>query len=632
MLDAMNIDQFTNQLASERGSSPAAGRPGRHGSRADTLRALLAAEEIFLELATDLAAGHNSPVTAAMLGLVVERTHRRVGFTQILAAEAARATLAHELPVQTLNQLRGIIDSPADFRSGHAELPADPPTIPSGRPPHKDTPEFLQQLLGVSFYEARDRITAADSLLEHTDINGVREPVRYPDLAGALRTGHLDTCAGRRAAKKMDKLRPVITKQPHAARLASDIESQILDSLLTQNEQGTNQLFDAIERNLIENRQAGPDDAEIRAKTGVFFTRRTRHFTYLSICVRNADAELFYSHFALSDNPRTKAGNRKSLLNDARRSIGTDSSPQETLQSEETGQDLPDTPEANPVYTSESVASAPSIPEWAIDPEMPIQDRPRATYTDLGQQVTAHGNEQQDSEPDEPVSSITPQQHPLGETERSPESLQIELNSTIPGADGLTRPMRHLQTLLNIMQADGTSPPGKTRLPRATLIVYCQLATLLGLTEKAGVSQHGISIPPDDLRRKLCDANVIPMVLDGKGQILDLGRAARFFPDYMRQAILARDGGCIVPGCTVPPEHCEIHHLKPYSEGGLTRIEDGTPVCANHHHSIHTGQIVLVHNGDGLPAVIMPKYIDPDQKARRNSFWGQQSLTQPQLF
>ncbi len=245
--------------------------------------------------------------------MVVERAHRRIGFTQILAADAARSTLAHELPVETLNQLRGIVDAPERFLSGTEVLPEDPRTVPSGRPPHKDTPEFLQKTLGINFFEARDRVRAADSLLPHTDINGIREPARYPGIAGALGNGRLGVREAMRAAKKLDKLRPSITRQPHPARLAAEVEAQILDSMLTQNEQSTNKLFDAIEQNLTQVREAEPGDEEIRAKTGIFLTRRTTHFTYLSICVRNADAELFFSHFALSDNPRTNAGNRKAL-------------------------------------------------------------------------------------------------------------------------------------------------------------------------------------------------------------------------------------------------------------------------------------------------------------------------------
>ena len=182
----MNTEQFIDRLARERGGPAPHARPGHPGSRADRVRALLAVEELFVGLATDIAADHGSPTVAALLGMITERAHRRIGFTQILAADAARSILAHELPARTLNHLRGIISDPAGFLSGAEALPEDPYTVPSGRPQHKDTPEFLQKVLGINLFEARDRIQAADALLPHTDVNGIPEPARYPGIAGAL--------------------------------------------------------------------------------------------------------------------------------------------------------------------------------------------------------------------------------------------------------------------------------------------------------------------------------------------------------------------------------------------------------------------------------------------------------------
>ncbi|MFF5793709.1 HNH endonuclease signature motif containing protein [Paeniglutamicibacter sp. NPDC012692] len=615
----MNTEQFIDHLAEERGESASPARPGHAGARSDRVRALLAAEELFVGLATDIAADHGSPTIAALLGMITERAHRRVGFTQILAADAARAALAHELPAGTLNQLRGIVSDPRGFLAGTEALPEDPRTVPSGRPPHKDTPEFLQKTLGINFFEARDRVRAADALLPHTDINGIREPARYPGIAGALGNGRLGVREAMRAAKKLDRLRPAITRQPHAARLAAEVEAQILDSMLTQNEQSTNTLVDAIEQKLTQTREAEPGNEEIQAKTGIFLTRRTTHFTYLSICVRNADAELFFSHFALSDNPRTNAGNRRALADDAsRNAVPRSPAP--------AGNDGPagsaDGAETGLTATRDQ---APRIPEWAVAPGTPIEERPVTAYTDLGRVIAHSGHQSNDAVP-----GIAPPGDP---NRGNGEPFPGWLNSTDPGADGLTPPMRHLQTLLNIMRsAGGADSPGKTGLPRSTMVVYCQLTTLLGLAEDAGLTQHGIPVSPGDLRRTLCEAEVIPMVLNGQSQILDLGRAERYFPDYMRQAILARDGGCIVPGCTVPPEHCEIHHLKPWSEGGLTRLEDGVPHCSSHHHAIHAGQVKDVHDDDGLPAVILAEYIDPEQKPRRNTYWGQQAQTQRPLF
>ncbi|TFD48034.1 HNH endonuclease [Cryobacterium sp. Hh11] len=49
------------------------------------------------------------------------------------------------------------------------------------------------------------------------------------------------------------------------------------------------------------------------------------------------------------------------------------------------------------------------------------------------------------------------------------------------------------------------------------------------------------------------------------------------------------DGGCIIPGCTIPARWTEVHHVLPWHEGGLTNIDNGTLPGPSHHHVIHRG-------------------------------------------
>ena len=198
-----------------------------------------------------------------------------------------------------------------------------------------------------------------------------------------------------------------------------------------------------------------------------------------------------------------------------------------------------------------------------------------------------------------------------------------------PGQAQAANPAQHHENRGRTPRRRNKGNKAATGLPQARLIVYCQLTTLLGLAEKAGITQHGLAVSPGDLRRELCNAGVIPIVFNGESQILDVGREQRFVPDYMRQAVLARDGGCIVPGCTVPPEHLEMCHIDSWADGGTTDIENWAPGCVNHHHGYHTGQYRLVRNDHGLPAVILPKYLDPEQKPRRNTQWQQHTQSGP---
>jgi hypothetical protein len=73
------------------------------------------------------------------------------------------------------------------------------------------------------------------------------------------------------------------------------------------------------------------------------------------------------------------------------------------------------------------------------------------------------------------------------------------------------------------------------------------------------------------------------------GRILSLSSVQRCFNATQRRAITGRDGGCIIPGCSIPAGWCEVHHVIPYRDGGRTHVDNGVLLCWNHHHDIDTG-------------------------------------------
>ncbi|WP_418907666.1 hypothetical protein [Glutamicibacter endophyticus] len=170
---------------------------------------------------------------------------------------------------------------------------------------------------------------------------------------------------------------------------------------------------------------------------------------------------------------------------------------------------------------------------------------------------------------------------------------------------------------------------------RPTVIVHMPLREMLALADRhglelpeasgagrlptvGGITAHGLAIDPGTLRRMLCEANIIPMVLGGSSEILDVGRSQRYFPTAMKRAILARDRGCIVPGCTVPPEHCEVDHIQEWVNGGPTSVLNGASIHPGHHTDRHAGLFEIVVK-DGLPWVRYPKHVDPEQRLWRNT-------------
>ncbi|MGE0844562.1 DUF222 domain-containing protein, partial [Pseudonocardia sp.] len=89
---------------------------------------------------------------------------------------------------------------------------------------------------------------------------------------------------------------------------------------------------------------------------------------------------------------------------------------------------------------------------------------------------------------------------------------------------------------------------------------------------RAACLDLGGTLTPEGLRMLACDARVVPVVLGGAGQPLDVGRATRVVPDGLRRAVAARDRGCA--RCGRPPSWCEIHHLTPWEHGGTTAIDN----------------------------------------------------------
>ena len=115
-----------------------------------------------------------------------------------------------------------------------------------------------------------------------------------------------------------------------------------------------------------------------------------------------------------------------------------------------------------------------------------------------------------------------------------------------------------------------------------------------------------------------CNAQLIPDVLDGNSCVLDLGMSRRLFSRHQHVAMAVRDRGCVFPGCERPPAFCEAHHVKPWSQGGPTDLDDGCLICPYHHHLIHQGEWQVILAADGVPEIIPPARIDPDRKPRRH--------------
>ena len=108
----------------------------------------------------------------------------------------------------------------------------------------------------------------------------------------------------------------------------------------------------------------------------------------------------------------------------------------------------------------------------------------------------------------------------------------------------------------------------------------------------------GEDLPVEAIRRLCCQADIVPVVLDGDGVALDVGRARRVATRDQRRALRAMYRACAHPGCAVGFDDCDIHHVRPWQRGGGTDVANLLPLCSRHHHLVHEGGWTLTLHAD----------------------------------
>lgn len=168
-----------------------------------------------------------------------------------------------------------------------------------------------------------------------------------------------------------------------------------------------------------------------------------------------------------------------------------------------------------------------------------------------------------------------------------------------------------LATIVEQYSATGRAPAAGGDRPR--VVVTLSYQTLLSGLGPASLLGNGERITPGEARRLACDAGILPVVLGGASQPLDVGREQRLFSGALRQAVLLRDGGCAFPTCDRGPADCDLHHLRPWWAGGETKLSNAVALCVRHHHLVEPnptappgGQWEVHLDPHGNPAFLAP--------------------------
>lgn len=155
-------------------------------------------------------------------------------------------------------------------------------------------------------------------------------------------------------------------------------------------------------------------------------------------------------------------------------------------------------------------------------------------------------------------------------------------------------------------------------LPTTTVIVRMTLETLVEGVGTATVDGIDQPLSAAAARRMAADADVIPCVLGGDGDILDWGRAKRLFTTAQKLALGERDGGCA--SCGAPPARCIVHHIRWWArDRGPTDLGNGILLCTACHHRIHDDGWEIRIEGTGIAAKVWfvpPSWLDPMRRPR----------------
>lgn len=153
---------------------------------------------------------------------------------------------------------------------------------------------------------------------------------------------------------------------------------------------------------------------------------------------------------------------------------------------------------------------------------------------------------------------------------------------------GLTELIEHLPT----------EAAGGFARNAVTLLVHLDHQHLLDGLASARLDT-GAHVSAGEARRLACSAGIIPVVLGGASQVLDLGRERRLHSTAQRRALSVTHETCAAEGCQRPFAWCDVHHPHAWSRGGATDLDNGVPLCGFHHRRAHDARFDLTTLASG---------------------------------
>ncbi|MGH8221933.1 MAG: DUF222 domain-containing protein, partial [Woeseiaceae bacterium] len=161
---------------------------------------------------------------------------------------------------------------------------------------------------------------------------------------------------------------------------------------------------------------------------------------------------------------------------------------------------------------------------------------------------------------------------------------------------GRKRRVEALAVLAESFLASG--PRELTGGDRQQIVVHVDVQTLKHDHVGRCEIEQGPALAAETARRLSCDASLIAMVENERGEPLNVGRKTRTIPPAIRRALNSRDKGCRFPGCNFT-RYVDGHHVKHWAHDGETKLFNLVTLCRFHHRLVHEGQVLIQTLDDG---------------------------------
>ncbi len=171
------------------------------------------------------------------------------------------------------------------------------------------------------------------------------------------------------------------------------------------------------------------------------------------------------------------------------------------------------------------------------------------------------------------------------------------------GAEQRSLPQRLADALDTLTESPGSTTSRGRSSADITIVQHLNAEGDEAFAEIA----DGGTIPPSVLEEHFCNARIVGVVFNGKGQPLWRGPALPRPTKAQTDALIARYGGC--GGCGDHTAVCQAHHIRPRSQGGPTDIDNLIPLCWGCHNNVHHHSWRVVPDGRGLHTIAPPERV-----------------------